>query len=348
MSSSTQTAEVSSNRTSIPPRPKGVIHRGNSLMVSLQSELASLPESLASDTSLYELLDSRGIYATGTSNSISTTASTTPPDTPFTNISANTSATSISTISTLTLSIPRPPHHLPLVITGCIHAGMSACKIGLYLHRVIRANGNDYPTTPSALTTPNSRPVSSAGTRSGSQARTGVGLVSRMITLNKPYSSIATRVMRVLDLRSSDRYPLYAYVDPGDVGLVPRPGEPTRNDDSKSDEDGSEDRRGLGSESTRSKRVWHWGPGQGLLRWPLLDMSDEEIEGLVEVQDEDFVCAGNEKQDGEGTGKTKVNLPRLGCVSHHTVTIVYPASSSPRSIRVEFECVGHKSDQQWL
>ncbi|KAL2795660.1 hypothetical protein BJX66DRAFT_336781 [Aspergillus keveii] len=348
MPSSTQTAEVSSNRTSVPPRPKGAIHRGNSLMVSLQSELASLPESLASDSSLYEFLDSRGIYAIATSNSISTSASTSPPDTPFTNISANTSATSISTTSTLTLSIPRSPHHLPLVITGCIHAGMSACEIGQYLHRVIRANGNDYSTTSSAVTTQNPTPVSSAGTRSGSQARTGVGLVSRMITLNKPYSSISTRVMRVLDLRSSDGYPLYAYVDPGDLGLVPRPGEPTRNDDSESDEDGSEDRRGLGSESTRPKRVWHWGPGQGLLRWPLLDMSDEEIERLVEVQDEDFVCAGNEKQDGEGTRKSKVNLPRLGCVSHHTVTIVYPASSPLRSIRVEFGRLGDESNSKWL
>jgi hypothetical protein len=77
-------------------------------------------------------------------------------------------------------------------------------------------------------------------------------------------------------------------------------------------------------------------------------MSDEEIEGLVEVQDEDLVCAGNEKQDGEGTGKMKVNLPRLGCVSHHTVTIVYPASSPPRSIRVEFGRVGNESDSKRL
>jgi hypothetical protein len=64
-----------------------------------------------------------------------------------------------------------------------------------------------------------------------------------MIALNKPYATIATRAMRVLDLRSSDGYPLYAYVDPGDVGLVPRPGEPTRNDDSESEEDGGENRR---------------------------------------------------------------------------------------------------------
>jgi hypothetical protein len=173
-----------------------------------------------------------------------------------------------------------------------------------------------------------------------------------MITLNKPYASIATRVMRVLDLRSSDGYPLYAYVDPGDVGLVPRPDEPTRNENSESDEDnghvngngnGNGNERKPGPENTRPKRVWHWGPGQGLLRWPLLNMSDEEIKGLVEVQDERLGSVSNEKQDGEVTGK-KVNLPRLGCVSHHTVTIVYPPSSPPRSIRVEFECVGDESD----
>jgi hypothetical protein len=77
-------------------------------------------------------------------------------------------------------------------------------------------------------------------------------------------------------------------------------------------------------------------------------MSDEEIERLVEVQDEDFVCAGNEKQDGEGTRKSKVNLPRLGCVSHHTVTIVYPAPSPLRSIRVEFGRIGDESNSKWL
>ncbi|KAL3450120.1 hypothetical protein BJX65DRAFT_305583 [Aspergillus insuetus] len=337
MPNSMQTPEVSSSRTSVPPRPKRAIHRGNSLMVSLQSELASLPESLASDDSLYELLDSRGIYATGTSNSNSTSASTSPPDTPFTNISANTSATSILTTTTLTFSIPRSTHHLPLVITGCIHADMSACEIGQYLHRITRATGSDCSTTSSTSATP----VSSAGPRSGTQAQTGtgIGLVCRMITLNKPYASIATRVMRVLDLRSSDGYPLYAYVDPGDVGFVPRPGEPTRNDDSESDEDGTEDRWGLRLDSPGPKRVWHWGRGQGMLRWPLLDMSDEEIEGLVEIQDESVESAGNVKQDGERTGK-KVYLPRLRCVSHHTVTIVYPTSSPPRSVRVEFGKVG--------
>ncbi|CEN61827.1 hypothetical protein ASPCAL08475 [Aspergillus calidoustus] len=340
MPSSTQKPEVGLGRTSVPPRPKAAVHRGNQLMASLQSELANLPESLASDSSLYELVDSRWVYATSISVSISTSASSSPSNTSFTNSSANTSATSISSTTTVSISISTSTHHLSLVITGCIHAGMSACEIGQYLHRVTRANATDCSATASTSTTPNPTPVSSAEARSGTQAQPGVGLVSRMIALNKPYATIATRVMRVLDLRSSDGYPLYAYVDPGDVGLVPRPGEPTRNDDSESEEDGGENRQG--SESPGPKRVWHWGPGQGLLRWPLPDMSKEEIEGLVEVRDDEAERAKTERMEGEEHGKT-VHLPRLGCVSHYTVIIVYPSSSLPRSIRVEFEEVGDES-----
>ncbi|KAJ0419301.1 hypothetical protein BJY00DRAFT_314131 [Aspergillus carlsbadensis] len=357
MPTSTQTPEVSLGRASVPPRPKAAVHRGNQLMVSLQRELASLPESLASDSSLYELSESRSVYATSISVSVSTSESSSPSHTPFTNTSANTSTTSVSSTTTLSLSISRSTHHVPLVIAGCIHAGMSACEIGQYLHRVIRANAMDHSTTStttattSTATTQNPNPVSSAETSSGTQTQPGIGLVPRMVALNKPYATIATRVMRALDLRSSDGHPLYAYVDPGDAGLVPRPGEPTRSDDSESDEDVdvAEGRLELGLEpqGPRPKRVWHWGPGEGLLRWPLLDMSDEEIEGLVEVRDEglDSDSAGNERK-GENESQLAVNLPRWGCVNQHRVTIAFPSSTPPSSVRFEFGQARDESDSK--
>ncbi|KAL2808606.1 hypothetical protein BJX63DRAFT_435972 [Aspergillus granulosus] len=307
-----QTPEVS--RTSVPQRSHAAIHRGNPLIASLQIELASIPESLSSDSSLYDLIDSRSIYATTISTSTSTSTSS--------RTSANTSTISISPSTRL----PCTFHHLPLVITGCVNAGMSVCEIGQYLHRVICTNTN---------VTDSSILVSSTATGHG------IGLVNRMLAANKPYYTIATRVMRILDLRNSDGCPLYAYVDPGDLDLVPRRGEETARTDSGGNRNG----KGNGGirhvqATTQPKRERHWAPGQGLLRCWLGDMSDEEVEGLVEVRDEDDCDDTGVRGDGQ-----RVGLPRLANVSQHTVTIVHP-SSPPRSVRVEFRRVG--SDSMWI